>query len=51
MSGKKVKYDCSPWDKWLTESEFTICLKRDKDLIKVYCRLYMKNFSVAKHEE
>lgn len=47
---KKVKYDCSFKDKWLTESEFNTWLKRekglkrDKDLTKAYCRLSMKNF-------
>ena len=46
---KKVKYDCSFQDKWLTESEFSAWLNRDKDLTKTYCRLCMKNFSVAKH--
>ena len=49
MSSKKVKYDYSFQDKCLTESEFGTWLKRDKDLTKAYCRLCMKNFSVAKH--
>ena len=49
MSCKKVKCGFRFKDKRLTESEFSFWLKRDKDFTKAYCRLCIKNFSLAKH--
>ena len=52
MSSKKskqVKYKSHFQDLWLTDSEFSGWLKKDKSNTNAFCKVCMKSFSVANH--